>query len=395
MHEFGIEVSTPKVNWAQAVKRAHDIIQHCGEPKPEEMRALGVTLVHGEGALIDAHTVSVGNQRLSADQILIATGAHPPRLPIPGIEHALTHVEILRREEPPARLLIIGGGIIAFEFAYMFARLGTSVTLIEVADHVLSVVDWEVRAAVLEHARRLGINVHVSTQIDEIEHDAGNLRVSGQRPGERLALDCDCTLVLAAGQQPAIENLGLEKVGVALDHGIVTDGTLRTTVPNIWAAGDVRRGAHQLTMVAQHEGKIAAYNALHTPPRNIDESIVPWMIGTSPPIAGVGMTDQEARTAGRRVGSHKVEYSKVCPAANVMGEPDGIAKVIFDAETGMILGAHIFGAGAPELVQEIAFAMHGGMTLKQAGSTIFLFPSYSYVLQRLLSPQRGDPPTHV
>jgi len=317
--------------------------------------------------------VNVGSDRLFAEHILIATGAHPPRLPIAGIEHALTHVEMLRREEPPARLIVIGGGIIAFEFAYMFARLGTAVSVIEVADHVLNAVDWEVRAAVLEHARLLGINLHVSTHIEAIERRADTYLVSAQRSGERLKLDADCVL-LAAGQQPATENLGLEKIGVALDHGIITDETLRTTVPNIWAAGDVRRGAHQLTMVAQHEGKIAAYNALHKPPKPIDEKIVPWMIGTSPPIAGVGMTDQEATGAGRRIGSHKLDYSKVCPAADVMGEPDGIAKVIFDADTGLILRAHIFGAGAPELVQEVAFAMHGGMTLSQAGSAIFLSP---------------------
>lgn len=103
------------------------------------------------------------------------------------------------------------------------------------------------------------------------------------------------------------------------------------------------------------------------------------------------MTDQGARGAGRRIGWHKLDYSKVCPAADVRGEPDDIAKVIFDADTGLILGAHIFGAGAPELVQEVTFAMHGGMTLRQACSTIFLFPFYTYVLQRLLFPQLGSP----
>jgi glutathione reductase (NADPH) len=194
------------------------------------MRARGITLVSGAALLIDVHTVNVGTDRLFADQILIATGAHPPRLPIPGIEHALTHVEMLRREEPPARLIVIGGGIIAFEFAYMFARLGTWVSVIEVADHVLNAVDWEVRAAVLEHARRLGINVHVSTHIEAIERSAETYLVSAQRSGERLKLEADGVL-LAAGQEPTTENLGLDKIGVALDHGIITDETLRTTVP--------------------------------------------------------------------------------------------------------------------------------------------------------------------
>lgn len=103
------------------------------------------------------------------------------------------------------------------------------------------------------------------------------------------------------------------------------------------------------------------------------------------------MTEQEAATGGRRIGMHSLQYSKVCPVANVMGEPDGMAKLIFDAETGLILGAHIFGAGAPELVQQVVFAMHGKMTIRQASSAIFVFPAYSYILQLLLAPRPGDP----
>lgn len=356
------------------------------------MGAHGITVIHGTGTLVDAHTVSLGDRQLSADQIVIATGAHPPRLPIPGIERALTHFQVMSREEPPAHLLIIGGGIIAFEFAYLFTRLGTAVTLIEAADHVLGVVDPEVRAAVLEHARQLGINVRISTQIHKIEPDAANLQVSAEHAGEPFTLHCDCMVALAAGQQPATENLGLEKVGVAVDHGIVTDEMLRTSVPNIWAAGDVRRGAHQLTMVAQHEGSVAGYNAFHSSAlRRIDEQIVPWMIGTTPPMGGVGMTEQEAVAAGHRIGVHKVQYATVCTSANVMGDSDGMAKLIFDADTGLVLGAHIFGAAAPELAQQVAFIMHGGLTMQRASSAIFVFPAYSHVLQRLLAPQPGDP----
>lgn len=370
--------------------RAQEIIQDCGEPKADEMRARGIDLHFASARLEDAHTVVAGVERLSADQILIATGALPPRLPIPGIELALTHVEMLRLEQPPARLIIIGGGIIAFEFAYMFARLGTRVTIIEILDHVLRMVDGEIRRAILEHAAHLGITVLTSTTVKQVKRDGQCYEVEADQSGQPLKLITD-TVLLAAGQAPATENLGLEKVGVQCDHGIITDETLRTSVPNVWAAGDVRHGARQLTMVAQYEGKLVAYNALHSSPRQMDERIVPWLIGTSPPIAGVGFTDDEAQAAGHRIGSHKLEYSKVCPVANVAGESEGLAKVIFDADTGALIGAHIFGAGAPELVQQVAFAMHAGMTLRQAGSTIFLFPSLTYVLQRLLLPQPGDP----
>ncbi|WP_168209515.1 FAD-dependent oxidoreductase [Mycobacterium helveticum] len=340
-------------------------------------------------SLLDAHTVDAGGLRLSAEQILIATGAHSPRLEIPGIEHAITHVELLRREKLPDRLVIIGGGIVGFEFAYIFARLGVPVTVVARHDALVE-ADVDVRAAVLAHAAGLGIQILTFTNVDAISQTGKGYQVSVTRVDEPLMLEADCVLI-AAGQQPATQGLGLEAVGVVVDHGVVTDETLRSSVPNIWAAGDVRRGALQRAMVAMYEGRLAAYNALHTPPKSIEEAIVPWMIGTTPPIAGVGITEREATDAGRQVGVHKVEYRHICPAALVMGEPVGFGKVIFDVQTGLIMGAQIFGGDASEIIQPVAFAMHERMTMHQFAAVITSFPSYLWILNKLFpAPRPGD-----
>lgn len=379
------------MNWASALQLANDSIEKCEDRStPERLHNAGVSLFRSTASLLDAHTVDAGGLRLSAEQILIATGAHSPRLGIPGIEHAITHVELLRREKLPDRLVIIGGGIIGFEFAYIFARLGIPVMVVARHD-ALPAVDVDVRAAVLAHAAGLGIQVFTFASVDVISQTGKGYQVSVTKVDEALILESDCVLI-AAGEQPTTQGLGLEAVGVVVDHGVVTDETLRSSVSNIWAAGDVRKGALQRAMVAMHEGRIAAYNALHTPPKTIEETIVPWMIGTSPPIAGVGMTEGEATDAGLQLGVHKVEYRHICPAALVMGEPVGIGKVIFDAQTGLIKGAHIFGASAPELIQSVTFAMHERMTMRQFSGVITAFPDFLWILNRLFPPPRpGDP----
>ena len=174
-------------------------------------------------------------------------------------------------------------------------------------------------------------------------------------------------VLLAAGQLPAVYGLGLEDIGVHYtSEGIQTDAALRTSVPHIWAAGDVRAGTLELSQIASSEGQLVARNALSGKVTELGERVVPYLIGLTPPVAAVGLTEEEARNAGYTVGVHRQTYREVCPAGNVVGEPEGFLKVVFDATSGKLLGAHAFGSGSPELVQQIAFAMLGGLTLRQA-----------------------------
>lgn len=348
-------------------------------------------LVFGEAHFIDPHTVAVGEERLAGQQILIATGAHPQHLPIKGLELAITHKEIMQLPQPPRRLAIIGGGIIGMEFAYLFNRLGSEVVVFELLDHILGDIDREVTAAVTQHAAGLGMTLYTGSRVQAILPNGSSFTVEADRGAEHLQVEADLVL-LATGEVPAVDGLDLEKGGVTYDKGgIPTDETLRTNVPHIWAAGDVRKGAKQLSQIATEEGPVAARNALRNRMEAIDERIVPFLVGLTPPVASVGLSQEQARAVGYTVGAHRQNYADVCPAANVVGEPEGFLKIVFDAESTELLGAHAFGAGSPEMIQQVAFALQGKMTLKQAFRSLYIFPGLSEVLWYALRPRPGDP----
>jgi pyruvate/2-oxoglutarate dehydrogenase complex dihydrolipoamide dehydrogenase (E3) component len=364
----------------------------CADPKPAQLIAHGAQLISGSAQFEDAHTVVVNGRRLVGEHLLIATGAHPPRPPIAGLEYMTTHVEALQWEQPPQRLAVVGGGIIGMEFAYLFARGGARVVVLELLDHVLDGVDAEIRAAVVQHAQQLGVTFLTGARVQAILPEGGQYRVQVEGTAAPLAEEVFAHVLLAAGQAPAVDGLGLERAGVSYTRaGVATDAALRTNVPHIWAAGDVRAGAPKLTQIASYEGKLAARNALSGQVLELNERIVPYLIGLSPPVAAVGLTEEAARDAGYQVGVHRQAYREVCPAGNVVGEPEGFLKVVFDATSGKLLGAHAFGSGSPELVQQIAFAMLGGLTLRQAGAALYTFPGLSEVVWYALRPHPGDP----
>jgi glutathione reductase (NADPH) len=202
-----------RVDWPAAVDRAQRIVHHCGDPKPDELRAKGAHLVFGEGRFLDPHTIVVGDERLRGDQILIATGAHSARPAIEGLEHALTHVELLQLRTLPSSMVVIGGGVIAMEFAYMFARLGTRVTVLELAERILANLDGELRAAISAQAATLGIAIRTGVGVTSISREAGGLLVIGEGTGGAVNVTSDIVL-LAAGQVPTVAGLGLDEAGV-------------------------------------------------------------------------------------------------------------------------------------------------------------------------------------
>ncbi len=379
------------IDWAAAVDRAQRILHGCGDPKPAELRSKGAHLVFGGGRFLDPHTIAVGDERLRGERILVATGAHTARPPIEGLEHALTHVELLQMRTPPASLVVIGGGVIAMEFAYMFARLGTRVTVMELADRILGSVDGDVRAAIVQHAATLGIVVRTGVRVESVRPGEGGLRVRGTSAADTIEAAGDIVL-LAAGQVPTVEGFGLDLTGVAYDrHGIETDTALRTRVPHIFAAGDVRRGGGQLSPLATHGARTAARNALLGRSDAFDESLVPYIVGLTPAVAGAGLTEEDCQARGIATYVHRQAYADVCPAGNVVGEPVGLVKVIFSAADRHLIGAHAFGAFAGELVQQMAFAMRGHLTAHDLAETLFVFPGLSQVLEYALRPAPGDP----
>jgi pyruvate/2-oxoglutarate dehydrogenase complex dihydrolipoamide dehydrogenase (E3) component len=363
----------------------------CADPKPTNLTAHGATLIFGSARFEDAHTIVVDGRQLVGKHILIATGLRVQRLPIPGIEQAITHVEALQLEQPPQQLAIIGGGLIAMEFAFIFARAGSHVVML-VRRHALARIDHEIRESVTDYAQHLGIEIRTLTQARAITPEGDRFLVQIESEGGPPVEEAFDRVLLAAGQLPAVDDLGLEEIGVHFtSDGIQTDAALRTSVPHIWAAGDVRAGTLKLSQIASSEGQLVARNALSGKVTELGERVVPYLIGLTPPVAAVGLSEEEARDAGYTVGVHRQTYREVCPAGNVVGEPEGFLKVVFDTASGKLLGAHAFGSGSPELVQQIAFAMVGGLTLRQAGAALYTFPGLSEVVWYALRPHPGDP----
>jgi dihydrolipoamide dehydrogenase len=377
------------------VDRAQAIVAGCGDPKPEELVDGGAVLVAGAGRFVDPHTVAVGDRLLQGGSIVVATGARLPRLPVDGIELADGHVELLEARQLPRRLVVIGGGVIGMEFAFMMARVGVEVSVIELLDHVLGRVDQDVQFEVAAMAARLGITLHLSTRLERLARQGGVIALQATAPGGPLQVEADRVL-LAAGMVPLVDDLALEAAGVAYDRrGIPTDPMLRTNLDHIYAIGDVRAGAYQLSPVATKQGTMAADNALRGEQAAFDDRVVPYLVGLTPPVAGVGLTEEQARDQGLAIEVRRQDYRDVCPVGNVIGEPEGFVKVLAESGGGRILGAHAVGAGSPELIQAVAFAMTGGLTLAQAAGTLSVFPGLSQALQHALMPRPVHDPPYV
>jgi len=390
--EFGIQIENVALDWERGVDRAQDIVAECREPKPERLTSRGVHLVFGTARFLDSHTVEVNGDQIKARNIIIATGAVLPQLPIKGIEHVVSHVELLEDRELPGKIVILGGGVVALEFAYLYARAGVEVSVVVMAGHrILRHYDESIRETVVDYGKKLGIRFYPDAVIEEIRKHRQGLTVEINRDSTVAQLAADRVL-LATGRAPNVEKLELEKSGIDYDRGgIVVDEYLRTNVPHIWAVGDVRKGTFHLAQPAGFEAQHAARMALTGELHPIRESIVPFLIGTTPAFAGVGMTEKQAQEAGLHYFVHFQKASEICPVANVKGEPEGFLKMIFAADTGRILGAHAFHAVAPEIIQQIANAMLGNVTLKQLQNNIYMFPGFTQLLMYAVRPRPGDP----
>jgi len=390
--EFGINIENITLDWKRVVDRAQAIVAECREPKPDRLISRGVHLVYGEAKFIELHTVQVNNEQIQANQIIIATGASLSKLPIKGIEHVVTHVELLEDRVLPEKIVIFGGGVVALEFAFLYARAGVDVSVVVTAGHrILRRYDESIRETVVEYGQKVGIKYYLNAVIEEIQKDNRYLTVEIHQDLQKIFLQAN-RILLAAGEVPNVDNLGLEKLGIEYGPGgINVDEYLRTNVPHIWAVGDVRKGTFHLAQPASFEARHVASMALTGNLHPINETIVPYLIGTTPAFAGVGLTEEQAQEAGLHYFVHFQKASEICPVANVQGEPEGFLKMLFESDTGKILGAHAFHAVAPEIIQQIANAMLGGVTLRQLQNNIYMFPGYTQLLMYAVMPRPGDP----
>ncbi|WP_066726678.1 glutathione-disulfide reductase [Sphingomonas pituitosa] len=333
----------------------------------------GVEILLDRATVTGAHEVTLGSGRkVSAKTILIATGAHPHVPSFPGSEHGITSNEVFHLETMPRRVLIAGGGYIANEFAGIFNEFGAKVTLVNRTDVILRGYDAQVRDRLLQISMTKGIDFRFFAEFEKIEKQAdGSLLVSmsGHDP-----IEVDCVL-FATGRVPNTKGLGLEAVGVELDDkgAVKVDADNRSSVDSIYAVGDVTNRV-QLTPVAIREGQAFADTLFGGKPHQVDYHCIPSAVFSHPPIAAVGMTEGEARNT---LGSVKVYTSDFRAMKNVLAgrHERSLYKMICDGVTGRVVGLHMIGPDAPEILQAAAVAVKAGLTKDDFDATVALHPT--------------------
>lgn len=361
----------PAFDWPTLLGRKNAEIDRLNKIYITMLAKAGVTLVPERARLIDAHTVEAGGRHYRAKTILIATGGRPTKLPIPGIERAITSDDLLELPELPRRLVIIGGGYIGMEFASICRAMGAEVTVVIRGEHILNGFDDDIRQALEVEMRRRGITIHTGFQPVFLEEAGDGSRLSAR---DGRAVDGDQVLC-ATGRHPNSAGLGLERVGVALDErgAIRVDDWSRTTVPNIYAVGDVTDRVN-LTPVAIAEGRALAETLYNDNPIQVTYANIPTAVFTTPAIGTVGLTEREARLRGHEVDLYRTAFR---PMKHTLSgrEERVMIKLVVDRATDRVLGCHMLGNDGPEIVQGLAIALNCGATKKDFDRTIGLHPS--------------------
>lgn len=359
-----------------------------------------IHLVYGKASFKDAHTVTVSAEdgsetELVSDFIIIATGAKPAMLPVPGndLDGVITSREILRIDHVPERLCIIGAGVIGLEFASVFRSFGSEVTVLEYCRDILPRFDTDMAKRLKQALGKRGISIETSAQVQRIDRDADGLRVMFMKKDNECSVVAD-NVLMAVGRRPAVDTLNLGDVGIEFSSkGIVTDANMRTNVPHIFAIGDVR-GGMMLAHVASAEGERAldviceesSGGVTECPVADgIDLNIIPAAVFTSPEVGTVGMTEDSCKEAGIPVKCLKSMY-RANGKALAMDEPEGFCKIVVAAgdgsgyDSGQILGCHIFGAHASDIIQEITVLMNRRGTVDDIRKTVHPHPTLSEVI---------------
>lgn len=383
--QLGLEGASPAHVFQSVMERmraARAKVAHHDDP--ERFRKLGIDVVFGDATVKTQREVVVDGRTLSSPRLVIATGSSPAVPPIPGLTEAgyLTHLDAFDQNTLPSRIAVLGAGPIGLEFAQIYARLGAKVTVFEMFPRALPREDAEASQAIFEALVAEGITIHTGTKVERVGSgiDAGSKSVQGRtESGEEICEDVD-EIFVATGRRPNGLNLGLESIGVELKNGaVVVDASLRSTVPGIWAAGDVAGGL-QFTHVADYQAKLVLRNSVFPFSSKANYDAVPWVTYTDPEVARVGLTEDDARQREKNINVYRYDFSDL-DRAIVDGHDNGFVKIVTRAN-GKILGASIVASGAGELIMPIVIAMQNGIPLKKLSRAVFPYPTMAEGIKR-------------
>ena len=372
---FGIYTESPEIEFAKATGHAQQVIANIQpHDSPERFRGLGVEVIFGEGKFIDQKTFEVDGQKLTARAFVIATGSRPAIPSVEGLNSAgfLTNEKVFDLKERPNSLAIIGAGPIGCELGQAFSRLGSNVTIISSKSHILPKEEPEAALIVQEQFESEEINILKKVRAEKVEVVDGKKQVTAG--GKNIIVD---EILVAGGRLPNVESLNLKVAGVEVGKsGIIVNEKLQTTNSKIYACGDVI-GGYQFTHVAGYEAVVALTNALFFPISKVNYRVIPWATFTDPELARVGLTEQQAKERyGDDVYVLKQPFSGV-DRAQAEAATTGFGKIITKGN-GEILGAHLVGISAGELIHEIVLAMSNNLPVS-ALTRIHVYPTLSEV----------------
>ena len=393
-HGYGWKGEAPTFDWdALKANRAREI-SRLNTVYNGLLDSSGVTIIKGWAQLVDGHTVSVDGKSYTAKHILVSTGGTPTVPAVPGREHVVTSDQMFDLTPFPKRLLVVGGGYIACEFASIFNGLGAEVTLVHRGEKLLTGFDDDVRVFIAAEMAKAGVNLQMGEQVESITKTASGLRVElkglGGKAGATFVAD---TVFYATGRVPNTSGLGLENAGVKVnDKGaVVVDAHYQTSVPSVYALGDVTARV-QLTPVALGEAMMVVDQlfgpAAGKKPRGMSYELIPTAVFTHPNIGTVGYTEAEAREKFDRVAVYRADFKALKHTLSGSAERT-LMKLLVDESSDRVVGLHMVGADAGEIIQGFAVAMKAGATKAVFDSTIGIHPTMAEEFVTMREPVKG------
>lgn len=379
---FGWSIPSTTFDWQTLLENKNLEIARLNEVYDRLLTDVGVTVIRGEATLSGAQTIQVGDATYTAEHILVATGSWPFMPDMPGVDLAVTSTELFSMQSLPQTICVVGGGYIGVEFAGVFQGLGVDVTLVQRGPELLTHFDADVREHFEAETRKKGIVLHLGTKVVAIRE------LDGVR---EIHLDCDKTLeaemvLCATGRRPNTRGLGLDRLDVDFDErgAIKVDDEFRSSVPSIRAVGDVI-DRFQLTPVALAEGTAVAHMLFGPDPFEMDYGCIPTAIFSDPPIATVGLTEEQARETYGKIQIYRTAFTSLKLVMTDRNERT-MMKLIVDAESDRVVGCHMVGSDSPEIVQGLAIALKAGATKADFDRTIGIHPTVAEELVTMRTP---------
>jgi len=377
MATMGVPASTLTIDWPALMRFKRSMIDSTPEHTEQTWAKMGIEQFHGRARFVDSTTLAVGNDRLIGRRVLLAAGAMPAPLKFPGADLMITSEDFLNLDRMPARIVFIGGGYISFEFAHVAARAGADVTILHRGARPLEGFDPDLVELLLRRTRALGIRVELDTEVLGVERGAGGVAVRGRQQGTEHRFEAD-TAVHGAGRVPELDDLDLDRAGVKREtRGVIVNSYLQSVSnPDVYAGGDAAASGPPLTPKADHDAVVLTTNLLEGNHRAVNYDGIASAVFTVPSLASTGLSEEAARAAGLKFRTTWQETSGWYNTRRI-GETASGFNVLVEEGSGRILGAHLLGPDAAEVINLFAIAVRLRIPADDLKQVIFAYPTNS------------------